>query len=64
MTNSIFAIMQYCMVRGVQLGTSLGSGIIEVHDPESHQYLQLKADIDAKVTIERIENWLDEVRRL
>lgn len=62
MTNSIFAIMEYCMVRGLKFNSNLGRGIVSIYDPESDNFLEIKADIDAKVTIERIENWLGEVR--
>lgn len=63
MTNSIFAIREYCIVRGVRMNANLGRGMISIYDPETDKFLEVKPDIDAKVTIDRIENWLDEIRR-
>lgn len=62
MTNSIFAIMEYCMIRGLEMKSNLGSGIIYIYDPVSNTSFELKADIDAKVSIEKIETLLDEYR--
>ena len=64
MTNSIFMLLNYCMDRGLKVNSILGGGILSIYDPQSDHFLEVRADIDVKVTIERIETWLDEVRHV
>ena len=62
MTNSIFVIAEFCCIRGLGIKSDLGRGTIEVHDPVTDKYFMTRIDIDAKVTIEKIEEWLEKSR--
>lgn len=62
MTNSIFVIAEFCCIRGLEIKSNLGRGIIEIHDPVTDQYFETRIDIDAKVTIERIDSWIEKER--
>lgn len=58
MTNSYFVLLDYAMNRGLGLTIDQGTGLVTFRDKKTDRYLQLKADLDVKKTIERVEDWL------
>lgn len=58
MTNSYFALLDYAMTRGLGLNIDQGTGLVTFRNKKTNEHIQLKADLDIKVTIEKVEDWL------